>query len=153
LITEEAYLDANPAARPARAYLTMCAEGDVGGIIELLRNVVGDDDDMDEDDSMSPADLLRYQDPLDNMKSGLHLAVEKSQQEIVWMLLWLASNLPEGSFPGQAVGTARILGAGRSIAGHGEDIRSLKNEQGETVRTIAERMGGAMGELVRASIL
>ena len=36
LIREEAYLSGNPSARPARAYLTMCSEGDITGIIEYV---------------------------------------------------------------------------------------------------------------------
>src|SRR4051812_39229294 len=59
LIIEEAYLEVHPEARPARAYLTMCAEGDIGGIIELIKAI---EEDSDEDD-MSPMELLRYQDP------------------------------------------------------------------------------------------
>jgi len=42
LITEEAYLETNPQARPARAYLTLCGEGDVAGIIELLKAIEED---------------------------------------------------------------------------------------------------------------
>jgi hypothetical protein len=62
----------------------MYAEGDLAGIIELLKAI---DEDSDEGD-MTSAELLRYQDPLDGMKSGLHVAIEKSQQEVVWLLLW-----------------------------------------------------------------
>lgn len=36
LIKEEAYLSVNPSARPARAYLTMCSEGDITGIVEYV---------------------------------------------------------------------------------------------------------------------
>ena len=84
LVIEEAYLEANSAARPARAAMTMYAEGDIAGIIELLKGI---EEDSDEDD-MTSAELLRYQDPLDEMKTGLHVAIEKDQYEVVWLLLW-----------------------------------------------------------------
>lgn len=137
LITEEAYLDANPAARPARAFLTMCAEGDVAGIIELLKAI---EEDRDEDE-MSPQELLRYQDPLDGMKTGLHMAMEKDQQEAVWLLLWLASSLPTGVFPEEVAQAAQVMGAGRETA-EGTDIRSLRDEQHRTAEDVARSMGG-----------
>ncbi len=59
LITEEACLEDNPPARPAKVLMHMCSLGDIGGIFELLQTVKERYDD-DEQDSMSPADLLRY---------------------------------------------------------------------------------------------
>ncbi len=63
-IREEAYLFACPAERPARAFLTMCSGGDVMGILGLLG------DGLQGDDAMKPEALLRYQDPLHEMKTG-----------------------------------------------------------------------------------
>lgn len=83
LIIEEAFLEQNPSARPARAFMTLCGEGDIGGIIELLKAI---EEDSDEGD-LSPSELLRFQDPLDGGKCGLHVAIEKSQMEVVWLLL------------------------------------------------------------------
>jgi hypothetical protein len=148
LITEEAYLDANPAARPARAFMTMSGEGDVAGIIELLKAL---EDDADEDD-MSPAELLRYQDPLDGMKTGLHVAVERNQQEALWLLLWLASSIPSHAFPEEVVEAAATMDAGRETAG-GVDIRSLRDEQDRTAEDVARGMGNTFTELLGAGIL
>ncbi|TVY75985.1 hypothetical protein LSUE1_G006449, partial [Lachnellula suecica] len=142
LITEEAYLDANPAARPARAFLTMCSEGDVAGIIELLMAI---EEDRDEED-MSPAELLRYQDPLEGMKTGLHMAVEKNQQEAVWLLLWLASSVPTNAFPEEVAQAAQEMGAGRETAS-GVDLRSLRDEQHRSAEDVARGMGGSLGRL------
>lgn len=153
LINEEAYLADKPSHRHARAYLTMCAEGDIGGIIELLQDISDSDEDEGEENSMSPTDLLRYQDPLDGMKSGLHLAVAKSQMEVVWLLLWLASGINSNHFPQQALTAVQTMGASREIANQGLDIRALKNAQGKTAAAIADRVGGAMAELVRAGFL
>jgi hypothetical protein len=148
LITEEAYLDANPAARPARAFLTMCAEGDVAGIVELLKSI---EEDRDED-NMSPTELLRYQDLLDEMKTGLHLAIEKNQQEAVWLLLWLASSLPTAVFPEEVTQAAQVMNAGREMA-DGTDIRSIRDEQHQTAEDLARTVGGVWAGLVGAGVL
>ena len=148
LIKEEAYLSANPAARPARAYLTMCSEGDVGGIVELLNAI---EEDPDEGD-MSPAQLLRYQDPLDGGKTGLHVALEKNQQEAVWLLLWLASEFPTSAFPEEVKQVAQVMGAARETA-RGPDIRGLKDEQGKTGEDVAGSMGSWWAGLLGAGVL
>lgn len=148
LIKEEAYLAATPAARPARAFLTMCGEGDVAGIVELLQAI---NEDPDEDD-MPTAELLRYQDPLDGMKTGLHIAIEKSQQESAWLLLWLASGLPTTSFPGEVVQASGAMGAGRETA-QGPDIRSLRDEQNRTALDVAGTMGSTWAGLLGTGAL
>ncbi|KAH8596389.1 hypothetical protein B0O99DRAFT_114927 [Bisporella sp. PMI_857] len=148
LITEEAYLDANPTARPARAYLTMCAEGDGAGIVELLQAI---EEDSDEGD-MSPSDILRYQDPLDSMKTGLHVAVEKQQKEIVWVLLWLGADIPEHAFPEEVIQAAQTMNAGRN-ATQGPDIRKFQDGQGRTAGDIALNMGDTWTSLLGAGFL
>ena len=148
LITEEAYLDANPAARPARAFMTMCGEGDIAGIIELLKAI---EEDPDEGD-MSPADLLRYQDPLDALKTGLHVAVERTQQESVWLLLWLASGLQTQVFPEEVSQAAEVMGASRATA-QGSDIRGLRDKQGRTAEDVAKTLGSTWAVLLGAGIL
>jgi len=148
LITEEAYLDANPTARPARAFVTMCCEGDVGGIIELLKAI---EEDSDEGD-LSPMELLRYQDPLDRMSTALHLALEKSQHETVWLLLWLASELPTTEFPEAILQAAEVMGAGRETV-HGPDIRGIRDVEGRTAEDVAGSMGSTWAELLRSGIL
>ena len=55
----------------------MCAEGDVEGIVELLKAI---EEDPDEGD-MSPVELLRYQDPLDGNKTGLHVAMRRTSRK------------------------------------------------------------------------
>jgi hypothetical protein len=152
LITEEAYLEANSSARPARAVMHMCSQGDVGGIFDLLE-IVEEDHEDGEQDSMSPADLLRYQDPLDGMKSALHLAIENSQQEIVWLLLWLASDVPDDKFPEEAIRVAEGVNASRQSAGSNVDIRSLRNTQGQTAGAVANAMGGTWTALLQSGIL
>ena len=147
LIKEEAYLSTNPAARPARAYLTMCAEGDVGGIVELLGAI---EEDPDEED-LSPTELLRYQDPLDSNKTALHVAIEKNQQEAVWLLLWLASELPTSAFPDEVISTTQVMGAGRQTA-QGPDIRGLRDEHGKNGEDVAGNLGNTWAGLLGAGI-
>jgi hypothetical protein len=148
LIQEEAYLDANPAARPARAFITMCGEGDIAGVVELLQAIQEDPDEGD----MSPSELLRYQDPLDGGKTGLHVAVEKGQQEAVWLLLWLASGLPTQAFPEEVVHAAEQMEASRETA-HGTDIRTLHDDEDRTAEDVARRMGNTWAGLLGAGIL
>jgi hypothetical protein len=148
LIIEEAYLDANPAARPARAFMTMCAEGDTSGIIELLR----DTEENQDDESMPPGEILRFQDPLDGMKTGLHVAIERQQQEAVWLLLWLTSGLPTQVFPQEVSQAAEVMRAGRDTA-TGVDIRSLRDEQDMTAEEVAGSMGNTWAPLLVAGVL
>lgn len=63
---EEVYLEAHPDAAPARAFHLMCAEGDLEGLVELLYHAGDQVPDL--------GSVIRYQDPLSDMKSGLHLA-------------------------------------------------------------------------------
>jgi hypothetical protein len=152
LIIEEAYLEANPSARPARALMHMCSQGDVGGIFELLQAVDEDHEDG-EQNSMSPADLLRYQDPLNGMKSALHLAVESGKREIVWLLLWLASDVPDAKFLEEAIHVVESVHASRQSTAGGVDIRSLRNAQGQTARAVANDIGGGWISLLQSGIL
>ncbi|KAI0446216.1 hypothetical protein F4803DRAFT_59045 [Xylaria telfairii] len=149
-ITEEAYLEANPEARPARAFHVMCSEGDVDGIVDLLRDV--DRGDGDEP-GLSPAQLVRYQDPLANMKSGLHLAIEQGKEEVVWLLLWIASPLRTDAFPGPLREIAQAMGLQRPVTPPSEDIRALKDDRGRAAEAIAEEQEGPWFALLQANML
>ncbi|CZR60505.1 uncharacterized protein PAC_10401 [Phialocephala subalpina] len=162
LITEEAYLEANPSKRPARAFMIMCAEGDVTGIVELLKNL--QEDGMDEDDEeeeeedgekMKPGEVVRWQDPLDGGKTGLHVALEKGQEEAVWLLLWLGSGIETGVFPQEVVHAAETMEAERNLgeAGKGEDVRGIRDEAERTPGDVVRNMGSAWAGLVAAGIL
>ncbi|KAJ2903011.1 hypothetical protein MKZ38_010517 [Zalerion maritima] len=135
-LKEEAYITAYPEARPARAVQVMCAEGDISGIVELLQSV---SEDMEESQI---ADMLRYRDPFSCGSTALHLAVENSQEETVWLLLWIASQLPTDHFPEAARLDAESLGLQRSTAAIGGDIRSVRNEAGQTAADMASTIGG-----------
>ena len=126
----------------------VCAEGDVAGIVELLQAI---EEDSDEGD-MSPAEVLRYQDPLDGMKTGLHVAVEKSQQEAVWALLWLASEVPTSAFPEEVTRDAQSMGSSRQTT-QGPDIRGLRTSSGKSAADVAETMGGTWAALLGAGFL
>lgn len=145
-ITEEAYLDSNPETRPARAFQLMCAEGDVDGIVELLEA-------LDEDQDVDVTSLLRYQDPLSNMRSGLHLAVEKGQLDIALLLLWLCSTAPSEAFPGAARQMAEGLGLDRLPVGANGDIRALQDGRGFTAADLARQLQGPWGSFLDSGIL
>lgn len=125
----------------------MAAEGDVHGAVELLHSV------SDEGEAESLPSLVRYQDPLEEMRSALHVAVGKGQEGMVWLLLWLSSSLPEGSFPDESRALAEAIGLGRLPVGNkDEDIRSLVDEKGQT----AEMLSGsveALEALMQAGVL
>lgn len=149
-ITEEAYLAANPEARPARAYHAMCSEGDIGGIVELLQDI---DQGSGDEPSLSSTQILRYQDPLSSSKSGLHLAVEKGQDEVLWLLLWLASPLPTQDFPAQAAHAAQSMGLQRPATSPADDIRQLQDKEGRTAETVAATMDHIWGSVLEAGAL
>ncbi|KAG6022103.1 hypothetical protein E4U41_002315 [Claviceps citrina] len=144
-LAEEAYIQNHPETRPARAFHVMCSEGDVAGVIDLLQDVSGQGHDV--------AGIIRYQDPLHDMKSGLHLSVENQQMPMVWTLLWLSSTLPTESFPDlfrQSVGGS---GLGRLTVQPEEDIRGLTDCQGRTAQRLAEQNPGRLAALLEAGIL
>ena len=144
-LTEEAYLQNNPEARPARALHVMCSEGDVGGIVELLQDVTSEGADADG--------LIRYQDPLAGMKSGLHLAVEGQQEEVVWLLLWLSSRIPSDSFPPVARQAAEAMGLGRLNVDTDGDVRALRDSEGRTAEDVAQMNQGAWEALLETGVL
>jgi hypothetical protein len=161
-ITEEAYLEANPEARPARALQVMCAEGDVEGIVELLRDAAAAAAAEEEEEVVvwdSPThtaqivQLVCYQDPLAGMKTGLHLAIERGQVEVAWLLLWIASTLSTDFFPDQARSVAQSLQIGRLDIQLAQDIRSFMDVNGRTADQLAQRLQGPWAAFVEASVL
>lgn len=162
-LTEEAYLAAHPAARPARALHVMCAEGDAEGIVDLLRHADADSDSnrQAEEEGAEPShtimpvpQLLRYQDPLAHGKSGLHLAVERGQEEVVWLLLWVASALPARAFPEAAVRVAQALGIQQRLGtAPAEDIRALTDGRGRTAEDVAVEMGEVWAAVLQSGAL
>ncbi|KAI3326102.1 hypothetical protein HD806DRAFT_434320 [Xylariaceae sp. AK1471] len=149
-ITEEAYLEANPEARPARAFHVMCSEGDVDGIVDLLRDV---DQGNGEEPALPSAELIRYQDPLANNKSGLHLAIEQGKEEVVWLLLWIASPLGTAAFPAPLREIAQAMGLQWPATPLSNDIRALKDDRGRTAEAIAAEREGPWITLLQANVL
>src|SRR3569833_1100958 len=136
-LTEEAYLISHPEARLARAFHTMCAEGDVVGILGVIK----DAGEATDGESMPGGELLRYQDPLNSMKSGLHLAVEKNLEQVCYLLLFLASQLPTESFPADVLQSAKQIDLARR-QGRGDDIRTLRGGSGGAAGGGARGGGG-----------
>jgi hypothetical protein len=150
-IREEAYLSKHPEARRAQALHLMCGEGDVGGIVELLQDVDAGSD--DEEGGMDVATLLRYQDPLNGRRSGLHVAIEKGQEEVFWLLLWLASGLPTAVFPVAVTQSALAMGLQKADVGsETEDIRFLKDERGRAAVDLCSEAGGQWQRFVESGL-
>ena len=144
ILTEESYLKAYPEERRCRAFLEFCGEGDVEAIVDLLND--GDDGEEDEESSDQSArhsiDVLRYQDQIGSMGSGLHVAIQNQRVEVVWLLLLLASTLELDQFPAAILQAAHTFGIRREDQSGKVDIRSLKDFQGMTAEQRAAGMGG-----------
>ena len=155
ILTEESYLKAYPVERKARAFLEFCGEGDIEAIVDLLND--GDDGEEDQGTSVSntghSTDILRYQDQIGSMGSGLHMAIQNQRMEVVWLLLLLASTLQRGEFPSAALQAAQNLGIQREDQNGKADIRSLKDSQGMTAEQRAASIGGIWTEWIRSGRL
>ncbi|KAF1985384.1 hypothetical protein K402DRAFT_413253 [Aulographum hederae CBS 113979] len=136
LLTEENYLKANPGHRKCRAFLEFCREGNVEAIIGLLQDEDPDDGDVPD------VDVLRYQDPLGDMQSGLHAAVMAGSREVAWLLLLLASELNLLEFPPEVFQEAEALGVMREDQTGKVDIRSLRDAQGKSAEELAAEVRG-----------
>jgi hypothetical protein len=152
LLSEESYLKAYPEDRKSRAFLEFCREGDYQAIIGMLQDDEVEEDDEDEDEEMGDSDqpgkevgidkMLRYQDPIGDMQSGLHAAVQAQSREVAWLLLLLASNYDLLEFPAQVFQEAESLGIMRGLTEDKVDIRSLRDANGKTAEDIANEVGG-----------
>ena len=129
IVAEEVHLQSHPEERPARALHTMSAEGDVEGIVELLR---------DAESEGERASLLSYRDPLSGGRNALHVAVENGKQDAFWLLLWVSSDLPTDNFSAEMRRTMASIALER---GGGEDLRFVKDAEGRTPGDYAAASG------------
>jgi hypothetical protein len=149
LLQEESYIRCYPDERKCRAFLEFCREGDHRAIVDVLKScgeADDDDDDDDDDDSdhgpgKTADEILRYQDPVGEMQSGLHAAVANGHREVAWLLLLLASAVPELEFPALVYQEAATLGIMREDQTGKIDIRCLKDVHGRTAEDIARGAG------------
>ena len=153
LLTGESYLKAYPEDRKARAFLEFCREGDMSAVIAMLQDEDEDEDDEDMEEGegegekterrkMGPDELLRYQDPIGDMQSALHAAVQAGSREVAWLLLLLASNLDLLQFPAEVFQEAEVLGVMRDVVEDKVDIRSLRDSEGRSAEDLAKEIGG-----------
>ena len=156
ILTEESYLKAYPEERRCRAFLEFCGEGDVEAIIHLL-NDGGDDGEEDEESTGQGAghniDVLRYQDQIGSMDSGLHVAVQNQRMEVVWLLLLVASTLKIDQFPASILQAAQSFEVQRENQSGKADIRSLKDSEGMTAEQRAAGSGGLWTEWLQSGRL
>ncbi|KAL8852628.1 MAG: hypothetical protein Q9221_002508 [Calogaya cf. arnoldii] len=144
ILKEESYLKAYPEERRCRAFLEFCAEGDVGAVLDLINS------EEDENLSMSsnreaaakPIDVLRYQDPMGSLSTGLHVAMSNGREDIVWLLLFLATRLELHNFPPDVLEAAQTLGATREEQTGKVDIRIIEDSNDRTAENLAQELGG-----------
>ncbi|KAG8628783.1 hypothetical protein KVT40_002648 [Elsinoe batatas] len=172
LIQEENYLRLHPQERICRSFLELCREesSDITDIARLLlqcdrRNAArraraeagasdelpdapgddNDEDDDEEDDEIpvpSAAEVIRYQDTLGDMESGLHAAIANDNHDVAWLLLYLGTKLDSHEFPAVMSGEIQRLGLQRQDQDHLIDIRALRDGQGRVPLQIAQEKGG-----------
>ena len=94
--------------------------------------------------SKSPAEILRYQDPIGGMQSGLHAAAANGHREVAFLLLLLASEMPEQDFPALVFQEAAAMGIMREDQTGLVDVRSLRDAQGRSAEDVAKQEGGAV---------
>lgn len=152
LLIEESYLKAYPEERKCRAFLEFCGEGDVEAIVDLLND---EDDDEDEEDanSSNDIDVLRYQDQIESMGTGLHVAIRNQRVEVAWLLLFLASRLSTSDFPEGVLQAAQGFGLQREVMNGKADIRALEDANGVTAEQLAASIGGVWNEWLQAGRL
>ncbi|QIW98752.1 hypothetical protein AMS68_004270 [Peltaster fructicola] len=149
ILQEESYLKTYPEERQARAFLEFCREGDYHAAAGVLTNDNDEDEDEDEDDSadasskpaLDVAAMLRYQDPLAGEQSALHAAAANGHREVAWLLLLLASELPEIEIPALVYQEAAALGVMRQDQAGTVDIRTLRDAQGRSAEDVARETG------------
>ncbi|PNS16106.1 Ubiquitin-conjugating enzyme E2 6 [Sphaceloma murrayae] len=170
LIVEENYIRAHPEERICRAFLELCREGDLTAVNELLGDcerrenarrsreaiAAGDvlpdapdpndsyDSDEEEDDGIphpTAAQIMRYQDPLGNMDTGLHAAIANRNDDVAWLLLFIGTNMNDHEFPAAILEETRSEGIQRQTQEGLVDIRSIRNAQGKVPLEIAQEMG------------
>jgi hypothetical protein len=142
MLTEESYLKAYPEERKARAFLEFCHAGDLQAIIEMIKFSKEAGDGGDEQ-GLSMDEIYRYQDPIGNMQSGLHAAVEAGSREVAWLLLLMASDMPLIEFPAEVFQEAEALGVMREEGAEDKpltDIRALRDADGRTAEGVAQEM-------------
>jgi hypothetical protein len=137
LLTEESYLKAYPEERKARAFLEFCREGDVQAVVDMIQP-----DSDDEEETGQNVDILRYQDPIGDMQSGLHAAVTGGSREVAWLLLLLASKYDLRQFPPEVLQEASAMGIMREEQDGKVDIRTLRDSEGRTAEDLARELGG-----------
>ena len=167
LLAEESYLKAYPEERKCRAFLEFCREGDFRAICAMLNDDEEDEDDDEDEDMADSGDasgvaqrkittstLLRYQDPIGDMQSGLHAAVQAQSREVAWLLLLLASKVELIRFPAEVFQEAEALGVMRSDDSYTDvDIRSLKDADGRSPEDLAREVGGVWSDFVGKGLL
>jgi hypothetical protein len=148
--TEEAYLRTYPEERKGHAFLEFCREGDIDAIIHLVK----DEDDLSDEDEAVPeenGEILRYQGTFEGIEgSGLHVAIRYGREDVAWLLLALASALDWSKFPPAVLEAMEGFDLSPKDRREGADIRTLKDSEQRTPKTLAEEVGGVWTSWIQA---
>jgi hypothetical protein len=113
-----------------------------------------DSEDEGQGDPEDNAEVLRYQGTFEGIEgSGLHVAIRYGREDVAWLLLALASSLDWSKFPPpvlQAMARYSLTPKDRKA---GVDIRTIKDSDGKTARSLAEELGGVWKTWISAGRL
>jgi len=143
MLTEESYLKAYPDERKARAFLEFCHAGDAQAVAEMIKFSKEAEEEDEDEHGPSMEQVYRYQDPIGNMQSGLHAAVQSGSREVALLLLLMASELPLTEFPAEVFQEAETMGIMREEGAESTglaDIRTLRDAEGKTAEDLAREM-------------
>lgn len=134
-ITEEAHQASQPEAGLGRALHLLIIDGDNQGMQEVLEDVINNDPNF--------VAALCYQNPLNDMKSALHLAVEYNRPDVIWLLLWLGATLSDDKFPPSALELFREKNLPRLLAkSPSDDMRRLRDVRGHIAADLNTQLQG-----------
>jgi len=148
-LTEESYMKSHPEVVEARALFIMAKNNQVVDMMELLAQAPHEAEDSV---TLGLNNLLRFQNPLEENKSLLHVAIEQGHQDTFYILLFLASQLPDDAFPRSVHVATQQSGMTRPPHRPHPDIRSLRDSNGETAEDYARKQGGNLEWLAETGL-
>jgi len=98
LLIEAPYLITYPENRKGQPFVRFATEGDAISMLDVLMKYDSDDEAARIQQATINIDIPRYQDSLGRMNSALHAAFVDNNEDVAWLLLWLASGLDDSVF-------------------------------------------------------
>ncbi|KAK3937928.1 hypothetical protein QBC46DRAFT_391469 [Diplogelasinospora grovesii] len=159
VLREEAYFAQHPEDRSAKALHIMSAEGDVAGIMDVLMTEAEDAEELYQ---AAPVQrLTTWRDPLNGGQTALHVAIVNRQEDVFWLLLWVATpGVPETAFPAEIARRANsqvILSRMKTVySGQidqgGMDVRFVRDDNGRTPGDLCREVGSPFSDFAQSAV-